>query len=855
MALELYRKKRNFKTTPEPSGRLGRRRRRGLAFVVQKHAASHLHYDFRLELDGVLLSWAVPKGPSLDPNDKRLAMHVEDHPLQYCDFEGVIPPKQYGSGTVLLWDRGTWLPHGDPAEGYRKGKLKFTLDGEKLHGDWTLVRSNGGRYGADGKGWLLIKEDDDHAQPAREGTVVDEHPLSVTTGRSLEAIAAARDREWHSTKSVAENVARGAVKPRRRRRARLSLARVKGARKVPLPDFIEPQLAMLVDAAPASHGWVHEMKYDGYRILARLVNGRVTLYSRNGKDWTDKLAGVAEAVAQLPVGDAWLDGEVVVLLPDGRSSFQALQNALSQSPPPALQYFVFDLPYVEGHDLRGVALTARKALLQTVLEGSAAIIHYSEHVATAGADYFTAACKLGLEGIISKRSDGTYAGIRSRDWLKVKCERRQEFVIVGYTEPGGARSGFGALLLAVREEGRLRYAGRVGTGFDEMTLRAIKARLDELAVTTPPALDRAPSGADARGVHWVRPELVAEVRFTEWTRDGTLRHPSFQGLREDKPASDVVRETPAAVVKHKTAEPRGTRIAGIALSHADKLLFPETGVTKRTLAEYYVAVADHLLPHLANRPLTLVRCPNGWNRQCFYQKNADASVDPAIDRIGVTTSDGPAQYMMANRVEALIALTQMGVIELHPWGSSKPKLGAPDRLIFDFDPDDDLPWSQIVEAVQVMRTLLAEIGLTGYLKTTGGKGLHVVVPIKPRHDWDTVKAFTKAVAELLVRTFPGRYTDKLTKSRRRGKIFIDYLRNAEGATAITAFGVRARELAPVATPIIWDELTDDLRFGYFNVANVPQRLKKLRRDPWAGFFDEPQSLTAAMMKRVGLKLP
>ena len=857
MALELYRRKRNFKTTPEPAGRVGhRRRRRGLAFVVQKHAASHLHYDFRLELDGVLLSWAVPKGPSLDPNDKRLAMHVEDHPLEYGDFEGVIPPKQYGSGTVLLWDRGTWIPHGDPAESYRKGKLKFRLDGEKLHGDWTLVRSHGGRYGADGKGWLLIKEDDDHAQPARAGTVVDEHPLSVTTGRSIEAIAAARDREWHSTKSIAENVASGAVQPSRRRRARRSLANVKGARESALPDFIEPQLATLVDAAPAGSGWVHEMKYDGYRILARLADGRVTLFSRNGKDWTDKLAAVAGAVARLPARSAWLDGEVVVLLPDGRSSFQALQNALSQSPPPAVQYFVFDLPYVDGHDLRATPLTARKATLQTLLEGAPDGLRYSEHVATAGADYFTAACRLGLEGIISKRADSTYAGVRSRDWLKVKCEQRQEFVIVGYTEPGGVRSGFGALLLAVREEGRLRFAGRVGTGFDEKAVKTIRARLDEIAVETPPALERAPRGAAARGVHWVRPQLVAEVRFAEWTRDGTLRHPSFQGLREDKPASEVVRETPQPVARRKAAAEAGSvRIGNVALSHADKLLFPEAGVTKRTLAGYYLAVADRLLPHLENRPLTLVRCPNGWNRQCFFQKNADASVDPSIERVEVTTSDGPAQYMMANRVEALIALTQMGVIELHPWGASTPRLGLPDRLIFDFDPDDDLPWPQIVEAVQVMRTLLSEIGLNGYLKTTGGKGLHVVVPIKPRHDWATVKAFTKAVAELLVRTFPGRYTDKLTKSRRRGKIFIDYLRNAEGATAITAFGVRARELAPVATPITWDELKTDVRYGYFNVANVPQRLKKLRRDPWAGFFDEPQSLTAAMMKQVGMPKP
>lgn len=858
MSLEPYRRKRNFKTTPEPAGRVARRRRTGLVYVIQKHAASHLHYDFRLELEGVLLSWAVPKGPSLDPNDKRLAMHVEDHPLEYGDFEGVIPPRQYGSGTVLLWDRGTWTPKGDPRESYRKGKLKFSLAGDKLHGDWTLVRSHGGRYGSDGKAWLLIKEDDEYAQPAREGPVVDEHPLSVASGRSIEEIAADKDRVWQSNKSVAENVASGAV-VKRRRKPGPDPSRVAGASKAPLSASITPQLALLVDRPPEGEGWVHEMKYDGYRILCRVADGKAQLYSRNGKAWTSKLQPVADAASALPVRSAWLDGEVVVIDDEGRSSFQALQNALSGARASRLHYFLFDLLYLDGYDVRRASLVDRKRLLQSVLEHDKNdIIRYSEHVSASGAAYYAEACKLGLEGIICKRATDGYTAGRGRSWLKVKCEQRQEMVIGGYTDPAGARSGFGALLLGVHENGGLRYAGKVGTGFNETTLKTLHKKLQALKVAEPPFVNP-PRGAEARRAHWVRPSLVAEVRFTEWTRDGTLRHPSFQGLREDKAAADVVKENAAAPAaagpsaKKRAATGASDAVAGIALTHADKLLYPEAHLAKRDLAKYYEAVADWILPQLANRPLTLVRCPNGWNQQCFYQKNADESVDAAIERVAVKTSDGPARYMMANSLSALVALTQRGVLEIHPWGSSRPKLQSPDRIVFDFDPDDDLAWAQVVEAVSLIRALLDEIGLQGFLKTTGGKGLHVVVPIRPTRGWDEIKGFSKAVAEFLVRTFPDRFTDKITKSRRRGKIFIDYLRNAEGATAIAAYAVRARANAPVATPIDWTELDREVRYDYFNVRNIPQRLARMKRDPWSGFFELKQSVTATMMKRVGYR--
>ena len=875
MALELYRKKRNFKTTPEPEGRVATRKPRHLAFVVQKHAASHLHYDFRLELNGVLLSWAVPKGPSLDPNDKRLAIHVEDHPIEYGGFEGVIPPGQYGSGTVQLWDRGTWIPKGDAEEDYKKGRLKFTLDGGKLRGGWTLVRSHGAGYGKDGKGWLLIKEEDEYARPVHEASVVEEHPNSVASGRSLEEIAQDQDRVWHSSKSVAENVKSGAV-ARKSSRGATDPGAIRGAVKAPLSAFVEPQLATLVDEPPPGVGWVHEMKLDGYRILARIESGGARLYSRNGKDWTANFQTIAKAVAGLPARTAWIDGEVVVLQPDGRSSFQALQNALSRADARDFHYYVFDLPYLDDYDLRQARLIDRKRALQALVGQGAGTVRFSAHVEGAGREYFEQACGLGLEGIISKRADVGYQSGRGRSWVKVKCEMRQEMVIGGYTDPEGARVGFGALLLGVYENGKLRYSGKVGTGFDDATLESLKARLDALAQKEPPFVNP-PRGAEARRAHWVAPELVAEVRFTEWTNDGTLRHPSFQGLREDKTAAAVVRERPAArqgaddaaveaasaktPARKKVAAGRrgsaaadrsgGSSVAGIALSNATKMLYPEASITKRDLACYYDTVAEWILPHLENRPLTLVRCPNGWNKQCFYQKNADESVDAAIGRVTVETSEGPACYMMANSLSALVALVQMGALEIHPWGSTSPELERPDRIIFDFDPDDDLEWMQVVEAVRLMKTLLEEIGLEGFLKTTGGKGLHVVVPIRPTLPWEEAKGFSKAVAELLARTFPDRYTDKITKSRRRGKIFIDYLRNASGATAIAPYAVRAREHAPVATPIGWDELAKEVRYDHFNVRNIPARLKRLKTDPWAGFFDLRQAVTADMMKKVG----
>jgi bifunctional non-homologous end joining protein LigD len=883
MPLEVYHRKRNFKTTPEPKGRVHAAKPKGRRFIIQKHAASHLHYDFRLEHNGVLLSWAVPKGPSLDPNDKRLAMHVEDHPIEYGDFEGVIPPKQYGSGTVLLWDRGEWIPKEDPEEGYRKGKLKFELAGEKLRGGWNLVRSRSAKYGGD-KSWLLIKEDDEYARQGVDARVVDELPDSVASGRSLEEIAADPERVWHSNKSVAENVKSGAV---RTARPKLSdLAKVPGARKARALEWLQPELATLVDKAPPGDDWIHEIKYDGYRMLCHVKFGRATVYSRNRKDWTNGLPLLAAAVARLPVDEAWIDGEVIAPDAQGRSSFQALQNAFAGEGAERLVYYAFDLPWVDGYDLQHVPLVERKRLLRERVPTSAGMIRYSDHVEGEGETFFGEACGLGLEGIISKRRDSAYSGRRGRDWVKVKCQQRQEFVIGGWTDPQGSRTGFGALLIGVHDaEGKLRYAGKVGTGFDDKMLALLTKELAKRAIDKPPFVDP-PTGAEGRRAHWVKPDLVGEVQFTEWTRDDTLRHPSFQGLRKDKAARDVVRERPAHApedTEAPAADPPSTRgntadtkrapatqrtargrtpaadapnvVAGVALSNADKVLYPEGGITKRELAEYYAAIGDWMVPHVAGRPLTLVRCPNGYDAKCFYQKKVKESLGDFLEPIEVRESGGVADYMMANSVGALVSLVQMGVLEIHPWGSREGSLDKPDRIVMDFDPDESLPWSSIVEAVTVLRKLLDTLGLKGFLKTTGGKGLHVVIPVEPRQDWATITAFTKAMADLMVMTFPDRFTAKLSKATRGGKILVDYLRNAEGATAIAAYSVRAKKHAPVSMPIAWEELKRDVRFDCFTVRNAPARLRAQKRDPWDGFLDLRQAITRQMLRSVGMAAP
>lgn len=874
MRLAHYHAKRDFKLTPEPRGHVGARKVKALAYLIQKHAASNLHYDFRLELNGVLLSWAVPKGPSLDPADKRLAMHVEDHPLEYGRFEGTIPKGQYGGGTVMLWDRGTWRAIGDAEEGFRRGHLKFELDGEKLKGRWALVKTHGSKYGGKGEPWLLIKDSDDLARRGIDARIVDDQPTSVLSDRSIDEIAAAGDREWHSNRLVKANIRAGAVadqtparhKAAARANAGNEPAKMPGARRASLPAKLSPALATLVKTPPQGEDWIHEVKYDGYRILSRLEKSDVRIYSRNGKDWTARLKSIAAEVKGVGADTAWLDGEVCALDANERSDFQLLQNAFSDQEASNLVYFAFDLIYLDGYDLQDVALGERKRLLRDLLDRSDTAIRYSPEVRGSGPEVFKQSCPMGLEGIVSKRLDSIYgAGLRTRNWLKVKCLRRQEMVIGGFTDPQGSRKGFGALLLGVYDADQLRYAGKVGTGFDDRTLKTIRRKLDPLEQKSASFVNP-PRGFEAKGAHWVAPKLVAEVQFTEWSEGGALRHPAFLGLREDKKAAEVVREKPvalkaedpAAAAPRKSPKSEGKAadpdsVAGIKLSHPDKLLFPEAKLSKLALARYYEAVAHWIVPHVQNRPLSLFRCPDGWHNQCFYQKHADPSVHASVERVAVPEGGGTATYFSAGSLQALVGLVQWGVIELHPWGSRMPHPEKPDRLIFDFDPAADVSWANLVQAVKELRALLQEMGLEGFLKTTGGKGLHVVVPIQPTLTWEQAKAFTKAVADLFAKTFPDRFIATVSKAKRPGRIFLDYLRNAEGATAIAPYGIRARKNAPVSTPIAWEELATDVRFDFFNVKTVPARLRKLRKDPWEPFASTRQTVSAAMFKQVGAR--
>jgi len=855
-SLRPYRAKRDFVRTPEPSGqRTARIRPRGighLTFVVQKHAATRLHYDFRLELDGTLKSWAVPKGPSLDPNHKRLAVHVEDHPVDYADFEGIIPPKQYGAGTVLVWDRGTWEPIGDPRVGYRQGVLKFRLHGQKLHGAWTLVRMH--RRGEEGKdNWLLIKERDAEAREGPAADLVAALPDSVASGRDLQAVQQKRARVWVSN--------RGSKTPGAPTAGR-DVASVPGVVPRACPEWVAPQLASLVAAMPAGKAWLHEIKYDGYRIVARIHRGTARLYSRNHKDWTEKLQPQARALAALPVQDAWLDGEVVVMKPDGKTDFQALQNAFDTQSASPIVYWLFDGMYLDGYDLRPASLVERKRLLAALIANGRGEpwLRYSDHLAGEGGAAFREACRRGLEGLIAKRADAPYQSGRGRSWLKIKCEQRQEFVIGGYTEPAGSRHGFGALLVGYYDGSDLRYAGKVGTGFSDQSLRQMVDKLARLEQPRSPFVNP-PTGSEARGVHHVRPELVAEVRFAEWTKEGVLRQPSFQGLRSDKPARAIGREQVQPIGEERQADqpaPSATRTArepshrgarSARLSHPDRVLYPDLGLTKEGVARYYEQVAAWIVPHLKGRPLTLVRCPQGY-QECFYQKHVNETVPKAIRRIEIREDDGVGTYMIADSLEAVLGLVQMGVLELHTWGAQRDRLERPDRLTFDLDPDPSVPWAQVIEAAQLMKTLLHELGLVSFVKTTGGKGLHVVTPIERTLDWDKAKTFAKDVAEHLVRTIPQRFTSNMAKRARKGKIFIDYLRNARGATAIAAYSTRAKPGAPVSVPVAWDELSPDLKVEHFTVATVPDRVKRLQADPWTGYHGAARRITEQMKARL-----
>ena len=634
-------------------------------------------------------------------------------------------------------------------------------------------------------------------------------------------------------------------------------ADIVGAKAAKLPAFVSPQLATLVDSIPAGDAWLHEIKFDGYRILCRIDDGRVSLLTREAQDWTHRFQPIAAAAKKLPVRQALLDGEVVALEDDGTTNFQLLQNSLNQSAAAHIVYFAFDLLYLDGHDLTSSPLLSRKELLEAKTPDNAkdASIRYSEHWIGQGDALFEKACQMGLEGIIAKRADQPYRSGRSRDWLKIKSLKSQEFVIGGFSDPAGSRVGLGALLLGVYDdEKKLRYAGRVGTGFNDQTLRELRARLDKL-IQSSPSFVKPPVGREAKGVHWVKPELVGEVAFTGWTRDGILRHPSFKGLREDKPSSQIQRERPVPAPKSasgrskKTDEMKTDEIAGIKLTHPDRILYPDQGITKRDLAHYYEDIVDWIMPHIEGRPLTLVRCPAGHKKQCFYQRHTRESLDPAIHSIPIREKGSAVPYIYIDSLAGLTALVQMGVLELHTWGARQERIERPDRLIFDLDPDPAVSWQGLREAAQRLRSRLSDVGLGAFVKTTGGKGLHVVVPIAPKQSWDFAKEFSKAVAESTVREAPDRYIATMSKAKRKGKIFIDYLRNARTATAICAYSTRARSSAPVSVPLRWEELSKDVRTE-FTIRNVPQRLTRLRQDPWEEYEAARTAITRSMMKRM-----
>jgi bifunctional non-homologous end joining protein LigD len=874
--LTKYRTKRDFKLTSEPTGDakkdVSRRKHGSLSFVIQKHAASRLHYDFRLEWNGVLKSWAVAKGPSYNPKDKRLAIQVEDHPLEYGGFEGIIPKGQYGGGTVMVWDRGTWEPLGDAAEGLRNGNLKFVLHGEKLHGRWVLVRMAGKFANQSKPSWLLIKERDGDELEQSDVSITDESPNSVLSGRDLDAIAAAKGAVWNST-SVDNHHAKASPNPESRKSLRVNsssnfnlTAQLARLPKESLPSFISPQLASIAKSSTNGDGWVHELKLDGYRIQARINHGirkPVQLLTRTALDWTTRLRSIAEAVGELAANSALLDGEVVVLDENGTSSFAKLQAAFQEGARYPLTYFVFDLLHLNGRNVRNLPLLKRKEILQQIIsrlppEGS---IRISEHMSGDGKTVFDKACELGAEGIISKLAESKYISGRSSSWLKLKCYREQELVIGGYTLPSNGVHGVGALLLGYYKNKKLIYAGRTGTGFTQKTHRLMRDRLESIPSKVSPFVD-IPAGL-TRGVHWVRPQLVAQVTFANWTADNLVRQAAFKGLREDKPAKSVQREEERQVPEeiNTTTKPKTARskIAGthkvsantdslaplaIHLTHPDKVLDSESGLTKDELAHYYAAVAQYMLPHITNRPLSLVRCMNGTSKPCFFQKHANETLPKDIESVDIVDKKtGKAEpYITLSTAEALVELAQLSVLEIHSWGSTNDSIEKPDRIVIDLDPDEAIDWRTLASAAAEVRQRMKSAGLETFLKTTGGKGLHIVAPIRPEHDWASVKDFAHRMVLAMEADNSSLFLTRMAKAARKNKIFLDYLRNERGATAIAPYSPRARNEAHVALPLNWSELKSRER-PVFLVTNFSKWQKRLKDDPWEGM-----SKTAARLK-------
>ncbi|MGG1947903.1 DNA ligase D [Trinickia sp. NRRL B-1857] len=953
--LETYRKKRRFDDTPEPSGAArgraagGRRAEPALSYLIQEHHARRLHYDFRLELDGTLKSWAIPKGPCLDPAVKRLAVRVEDHPLEYGTFEGEIPAGNYGAGTVIVWDRGTWEPTGGVTQArkaYEAGRLKFTLHGAKLHGGWALVRS-AMRGSGDKEQWLLIKERDDEARPQAEYDVIERQPGSALANDTAAGSPSAKGRKraadgkargTSASDTARAGKARGRSVPVPAKAAHAGEARsdrpdivatrttrslrelaaspaIEGAAKARLPQTLKPQLATLVDEVPHGEDWSYEIKFDGYRALARIDHGEarkpVRIFTRSGLDWTDKFKRQAQALAKLEIETAWIDGEAVVLDEHGVPSFQALQNAFDANRPQDIVVFAFDLPYLNGYDLRNVPLVQRRALLRALLERlDDDTLRFSEDFALDAHALLNSACEMSLEGIVGKRTDSRYTSTRSGAWIKLRCRRRQEFVIGGYSEPSGSRTGFGALLLGVYDaQGKLHYAGRVGTGFDTATLRSIKHELDARETARSP-FSEPPTEWSRTKVHWVRPELVAECNFAEWTSERIVRQASFISLRRDKPAQEIGREKPrkldgigddsdaaeragaesrskaksdsnaaktakaskatksAKTTKMtKTAKPgdsdmkpdqsgapleEGDTVAGVRISHPARTIDKSIGFAKRDLVRYFEQIAPWLLPHVKDRPVALVRAPEGIDGELFFQKHANRLTIPFVTSHEGLDPGHPALITL-DSAQALIGAAQMGTVELHTWNAVVSNIEKPDRVVFDLDPDPALGWDRMIEAALLTRELLTELGLQSWCKTSGGRGLHVVVPLARHAGWDDVKAFAQAAAQHMAATLPERFSAKMGAKNRRGRIFVDYLRNNRGSSTVAAFSPRARPSMGVSVPIAWDELSETTGGAQWTVENIHDRLDALGADPWADYAATKQRITRDMRERLDLK--
>ena len=898
MALEIYRKKRQFGVTPEPRGRKGRRG--GDRYVIQKHDATRLHYDLRLELDGVMKSWAVTRGPSLDPSEKRLAVQVEDHPIEYNTFEGTIPKGEYGGGTVMIWDRGRWAPEGDPHRGLAKGHLTFDLDGEKLRGRWHLVRLRK-RANDRHDNWLLIKGKDEYARAGRDADILEKEPQSVATGRSMDEIAAGKGKKrvWHSNRTAAggsetgrqsqrafkEELRAAKPQPGTKTKARPSAAKMpvrarakskakpksnaaavqnadppgaSAGRRARLPDFVPPSLATQHAKAPGGPEWLHEIKFDGYRIEARLDHGEVQLLTRNRQDWTHRFKRIAAAVAKLPAQTALLDGELVVEDDKGLSSFSLLQTDLKAGRSDRFVYNVFDLLYLDGRDLTGLPLVERKAELQRLLPAkNDGPIRYVEHFDGDGRVIFEQAKKLNFEGIISKLRAAPYRSGRTDNFVKIKAHDEQEFVVAGFTPSTAMPRAIGALTVAFHDNGALRYAGRIGTGYTHDTARELWQQLEKLRVERPAVA--VPKTERRKNVIWVKPQVVVEAEYRGITHDGLLRQAAYKGIREDKPAREVVREAPvSAAARRRQAERKSGKppeslleagsvpaqrrarqegeVGNVRLTHPDRIYWPDVGVTKKDLAEYYASVWDWIKPHILGRALSLVRAPEGVGGETFFQKHIAATIKSSPLRHAVAGKDH--DVIAVETVDELISLVQSGALEIHVRGSRLDSLETCDRIVFDLDPGEGVGWKEIVAAARETRERLKQLKLESFVKTSGGKGLHVTLPIADV-DWDRAKNFAQKIALGMAADSPQRYVGKMTKSLRHDKIFIDYFRNSREATSVAPYSTRARPGAPVSAPLTWEQLSRTTAANQYTVLNLK---KHFRQDAWRDIGEVKQKL-------------